>query len=79
MKNEKLKLKGIIDDSIIFKNKQFLNYKIMNIKEFARNTKGKMNETGIIITHPKLIIVKKILKSLKNLGFKNDQIISVKF
>ena len=51
----------------------------MNIKEFARNTKGKMDETGIIITHPKIIIVKKIIKSLKDLGFKNDQIISVKF
>ena len=79
MKKEKFKIKGIIDDSIIFKNEQFLNYKIMNIKEFARNTRDKMNETGIIITHPKLIIVKKIMKSLKNLGFKNDQIISVKF
>ena len=79
LKDYNIKINGIIDDNLKFKNTIFLNFKTINSSFFVKKYKEKINEYGIIINHQRESTSKKILKSLIDQGLSRKQIKIIKF
>jgi glycosyltransferase involved in cell wall biosynthesis len=79
LKKYKYTVKAVIDDSYIFEKNNFLNYKTTNSKIFFKQNKNILSKAGVIITHQKIGISKKIYNFLIKKGLKKNQIISIRY
>lgn len=79
MKKNKLKIKGVIDDSYIFRKERFLGHQVMNSKVFLKQAICNLTNTSVIINHQKISISKKIKEFLIKKGLKKRQIVSIKY
>ena len=79
LKKNKFSVKATIDDSYIFRRDKFLNYKTLNSNIFLKQAKNKLSKIGVVISHQKIGVSKKINNFLIKKGFKKNQIVIIKY
>ena len=72
-------IKGIIDDSKIFRKDKSLKIKIYNLLNLLKERKNDLRNMGVIINHQKPYVSKKIKKKLLKKGLNKKQIVTIKF
>ena len=78
-KKNGFRIKGIIDDSKVFRKDRSFNLKTFNLSNFIRKKKVDLTKVGIIIVHQKPYISQRIYKNLLTKGFKKKQIIIIQY
>ena len=79
LKKNKFSVKAVIDDSYVFKKDKFSNYKTINSNIFLKQTKKHLSKIGVVISHQKIGVSKKISNFLIKNGFKKNQIVVIKY
>ena len=73
------KIKGIIDDSKIFRKDRSLNIKIFNILNLLKTRKKDLHNIGVIINHQKPYVSDNIRQKLLERGLNKKQIVTIKY
>ena len=79
IEEELSELKAAIDDSSVFKRGKFSNYKTINSNIFIKQGKNKLSKIGVVISHQKINVSRKIKNFLVKKGLKKKQIVTIKY